>query len=312
VTVYLDVIWALNLMFDTLLLYLTAIILKRSPSMWRLILGGLLGSTIILLTFTPLHVYSSNPITKLLFSLVMVLIAFGYKRFRYFTMGLMTFYLTTFLVGGSLIGVHYFINFDFQLSSSVFLSSVKGFGDPISWLFVVIGFPLAWYFSKSNFEKIEITKIQYDQIVNVTIVIGEVKIECKGLVDSGNQLYDPISKWPVMFVSLKNKLNEVDPAFIQFAQQGNELLFGEEDIPESLAGKIRIIPCKVVGKEHQLILAFKPDEIIIEQQQEKIVTKKGLISFTMQELSSEDIFQCIVHPKLLTGSKSGASTTKVS
>ncbi|MEH7084530.1 sigma-E processing peptidase SpoIIGA, partial [Neobacillus drentensis] len=29
VTIYLDVIWALNLLFDSLLLYLTAIFLKR-------------------------------------------------------------------------------------------------------------------------------------------------------------------------------------------------------------------------------------------------------------------------------------------
>ena len=311
-TVYLDVIWALNFLFDTLLLYLTAIILRRSVSKWRLLLGGLLGSTIILLAFTPLHSFSSNPFTKLLFSIFMVFTVFGFKRFRYFSTGLMTFYLTTFLLGGSLIGIHYFVNFDFQLSTSVLLASVKGFGDPISWLFVVLGFPLAWHFSKSNFDKIETTKIHYDQLVSVTIVINELKFHCKGLVDSGNQVYDPISKLPVMFVSLKNRIDELDPAIQQLALDADDVLFGTKKIPEQLEGKMRIIPCKVVGKEHQLIIALKPDEIIIELQQERIVTKKGLISFTMQELSSDDSFQCIVHPKLLAGSKSGSSTTKVS
>lgn len=307
-TVYLDVIWALNFMFDSLLLYLSAIILKRTVSKWRLIFGGLLGSFIILLAFTPLHAYSSHPVTKLLFSILMVLIVFGYKRFRYFFTGLMTFYLTTFLVGGSLIGVHYFINFDLQLSSSVLLTSVKGFGDPISWMFVLLGFPVAWHFSKSGFEKVEIAKIQYDQIVSVTIIINDMELKLKGLVDSGNQLYDPISKSPVMFVSIKNRMDEIDPALIRLAENPDALLFGDEKVSTSLEGKMRIIPCKVVGKEHQLIIAIKPDEIIIEQQQERIITKKGLISFTMQELSSEDSFQCIVHPKMLSGQKSGAST----
>jgi stage II sporulation protein GA (sporulation sigma-E factor processing peptidase) len=308
VAVYLDVIWALNFMFDSLLLYLSAIILKRTVSKWRLIFGGLLGSFIILLAFTPLHTYSSHPVTKLLFSILMVLIVFGYKRFRYFFTGLMTFYLTTFLVGGSLIGVHYFINFDLQLSSSVLLTSVKGFGDPISWMFVLLGFPVAWHFSKSGFEKVEIAKIQYDQIVSVTIIINEMELKLKGLVDSGNQLYDPISKSPVMFVSIKNRMDEIDPAFIRLAENPDALLFGDEKVSTKLEGKMRIIPCKVVGKEHQLIIAIKPDEIIIEQQQERIITKNGLISFTMQELSSEDSFQCIVHPKMLSGQKSGAST----
>ena len=86
----------------------------------------------------------------------------------------MTFYLTTFLVGGALIGTHYFVNFDFQLSSSVMLASVKGFGDPISWLFVILGFPLPGIFPNPMIDKIETVKIQYDQIVNVTIVLDEI------------------------------------------------------------------------------------------------------------------------------------------
>ena len=70
----------------------------------------------------------------------MVFTVFGYKRFKFFLTGLMTFYLATFLIGGSLIGIHYFIQFDMNLSTSLVLANVKGFGDPISWLFVVVGF----------------------------------------------------------------------------------------------------------------------------------------------------------------------------
>src|SRR5690606_10931898 len=115
---------------------------------------------------------------------------------------LMTFYLTTFLIGGSLIGIHYFIQFDFDLASSVALASIEGFGDPISWLFVLLGFPLVWHFSRQQFEMIEMTKIQYDQIVTVELELGGMQLKLKGLVDSGNQLYDPISKIPVMIASI--------------------------------------------------------------------------------------------------------------
>ncbi len=311
VAVYLDVIWALNFLFDTLLLYLTAIILKRQIVKWRLILGGLLGSIIILLAITPFHTYSSHPLTKLLFSILMVLIAYGYKKFRFFVTGLMTFYLTTFLVGGTLIGTHYFVKFDLELSSSVMVASVKGFGDPISWLFVMLGFPLAWHFTKSNFDKIETVKIQYDQIVNVTIVLDETTIQCKGLVDSGNLLFDPISKSPVMFVSVNKMLDELPSPILKLANNPEAILFGNESVPENIEGKMRIIPCKVVGKEQQLIIAIKPDHIIIERENERMTITKGLISFTLQELSGEDSFQCIVHPKMLAGSIA-TSTAKVS
>jgi stage II sporulation protein GA (sporulation sigma-E factor processing peptidase) len=311
VTVYLDVIWSLNLLFDSLLLYLTAIILKRKIVKWRIFLGGLLGSIIILLAVTPFQAYSGHPLTKLLFSIFMVLIAYGYKKFRFFFTGLITFYLTTFLVGGALIGTHYFVNFDFELSSSVMIASVKGFGDPISWLFVMLGFPIAWHFTKSNMDKIETVKIQYDQIVNVTIFLDELKLTCKGLVDSGNLLFDPISKSPVMFVSVTKLLNELPQPIIKLANNPEAILFGNESIPENIEGKMRIIPCKVVGKEQQLIIAIKPDQIIIERENESVVITKGLISFTMQDLSGEDSFQCIVHPKMLAG-LSETSSTKVS
>ncbi|PAE26931.1 sigma-E processing peptidase SpoIIGA [Bacillus sp. 7894-2] len=311
-TVYLDVIWALNFMFDSLLLYLTAIILKRETGLWKIFAGGFIGSIIILLAFTPFQEYSGHPFTKLLFSIVMVLVVFGFKRLRYFVKALMTFYFATFLVGGSLIGIHYFINFDFKLSSSVMMASIKGFGDPISWLFVVIGFPLAWHFSKRNVEGIEMTKIQYDSLILVRVVINETEYCFKGLIDSGNQLYDPISKMPVMFISIKDRLDEFPPEISKMAGNPEDIIVGSESIGADWEHKMRVIPCKVVGQEHQLIIGFKPDRILFEKENEIIEAERGLISFSMQQLSSDDSFQCIVHPKMLTGRSTIKPDTKVS
>ena len=63
----------------------------------------------------------------------------------------MTLYVSTFLIGGALIGVHYFIQFDSQLNTKVLLSNVSGFGDPISWLFVLIGFSACLAFLKEKY-----------------------------------------------------------------------------------------------------------------------------------------------------------------
>ena len=261
--VYLDIIWLLNFLFDSLLLYLTALILKRDFRYWRLFLGGLIGSFIILLSITPLNAYSSHPIIKLLFSVLMIISVFGYKRFKYFFSNLMVFYLITFLVGGSIIGIHYFLQFDMHLSSSVFLANVKGFGDPISWLFIVIGFPLAWHFTKKNFDRIETVKIQSHQLMNLEIMIGENTYSFKGLVDSGNQLFDPISKMPVMFVSVKNLIEELPEDLKSITLNSEQLMMGSEEIAHEWEHRMRIIPYKVMGQEHQLIIALKPDKIIL-------------------------------------------------
>jgi stage II sporulation protein GA (sporulation sigma-E factor processing peptidase) len=311
--VYLDVIWALNLLFDSLLLYLTAIFLKRRIQIWRLLAGGFIGSLIILLSFTPLNAYTSHPISKLICSMLMVLCTFGFKRFTFFFKALMTLYVSTFLIGGGLMGAHYFIQSDSELSVKVMSSSVKGFGDPISWLFVLIGFPLAWHFARKNVEGMEMTKIQFEQIVSVQLHIADEMMHFKGLVDSGNQLYDPLSKLPVMFVSLKSQ-SEAAPESIRrlAAADPEQFILGSQDMPDDWQNRLRIIPCRVVGQEHQLIIAIKPDLILIDHNADQYVCEKGLVSFTMQQLSAEDAFQCIVHPKMLTGPKRQGGAVKVS
>lgn len=238
----------------------------------------------------------------------MVLAAFGFKRVKYFFSSLMTLYLVTFVTGGALIGTHNIIQFDITLASNVAIGSIQGFGDPISWLFVFIGFPLAWHFSKSTLEKIEVAKIQYDQIVEVEIEVEGFAMECRGLVDSGNQLYDPLSKMPVMFVSIK-QMENIPEVMLQIARNSEAILLGEEALAPEWESKMRIIPYKVVGREHQLILAFKPDKIAINKNKEVFLVEKGLVSFTMQELSSDGAFQCIVHPKMAAGL---SHTSKVS
>ncbi|WP_251549073.1 sigma-E processing peptidase SpoIIGA [Neobacillus muris] len=311
-TVYLDVIWVLNLLFDSLLLYLTAIILKRKVRFWRVLAGGLLGSMIILLNFTSLGLYSSHPISKLLFSVIMVLLVFGYRRVSFFIKALMTFYVATFLIGGALMGVHYFIQYDSRLTAEVLRSSVEGFGDPISWGFVLIGFPIAWHFSKKSIETMEMTKIRYDQIVSVILNMDGQAYHYKGLVDSGNQLYDPVSKMPVMFVSVKKQWELTPDPIKKLAENPDPLEVDDHALPEEWQNRLRIVPCRVVGQEHQLIFAIKPDLILIEHNGTQYLCEKGLVSFTMQELSAEDAFQCIVHPKMLTGRKQQGDSEKVS
>lgn len=310
--IYLDVIWALNLIFDAFLLYLTGIILKQQVRFWRVALGGFIGSTIILLTITPFYAVAGHPASKLFFSVLMVLVVFGYKRWRQFSKALMTFYVTTFLLGGTLTGVHYFLGFDLDLSENVAIAQIKGYGDPISWLFVLLGFPLAWHFSRRSVEQFEMTKIHYESLAEVEILFMGKIFRLKGMIDSGNQLYDPISKMPVMVVSIASLKNEIPLEIVKLAENPDGILSGEWIYSGELEEKMRIIPCKVVGREHQLIVAFSPDGIKITSNNEVYEARKGLVSFTAQELSSDGSFDCIIHPKMMTGQAKTDVSIKVS
>ena len=299
--VYVDVIWLLNWLFDCLLLYWTAVILKRRVPFWRLLAGGFIGSLIILLAFTSNAAWVDDMYMKFLFSIFMVLTVFGFHRLKAFLKSLGTLYFITFLSGGILLGLHYFFSFQVANMSTGTQLGMNRFGDPMSWLFVIVGFPLAWQFSKRTINGMEMTKLHYEQLVTVTLQVGDFQAEYKGLIDSGNQLYDPISKAPVMIVSILGKETDIPIDMLNLFENPDKVLEQDDATEYTWADRIRVIPYKVIGQNHQLLTAIKPDILHIQQGEKVYKVTNGLISFTLQQLSAEDTYQCIVHPKMLTG-----------
>ena len=300
-TVYVDIIWLLNWLFDCLLLYWTVVILKSRVPFWRILAGGFIGSIIILLAFTSYAAWVDDIYMKFLFSIFMVLMVFGFNRFKLFVKQLATLYFVTFLSGGILLGLHYFFSFQVADMSTSTQLGMNRFGDPMSWFFVIVGFPLAWQFSKRTLNGMEMTKLHYEQLVTVTFQIGDFQAEYKGLIDSGNQLYDPISKSPVMIVSISGKENDIPTDMLTLFENPDKLITQDELADYSWADRIRVVPYKVIGQNHQLLTAIKPDSLHIQHDNKIYKVTHGLISFTLQQLSAENTYQCIVHPKMLTG-----------
>lgn len=102
------------------------------------------------------------------------------------------------------------------------------------------------------------------------------------LMDSGNSLFDPVSKRPVCIVQ-----KEV------FAQLG---LF---DRPE----KFRLIPYHSVGRQHGLLQAAAVEEMYLQKGGEKLKRKNVLLALSDQPLSGEGRYQMLLHPALLEETK---------
>lgn len=301
--VYLDIIWMLNLLIDSLLLWITAIFLKRSAQPIRIILGGVFGSLLIIAAITPFSTYAAHPLVKALVSVGMILTTFGYKRFATFLSNLLTFYFATFLMGGILLGAHYFLTFDMELKSTVVIQSIRGYGDPVSWLFLLGAFPIAWHFSKRRINAITISNIQYDILIDVSIVINGIILQLKGLIDSGNQLYDPISKTPVMIVSIHSIIEKIPSEVLAIVDDKNHFYDSVSSLPSEWSSIMRLIPAKSLGKNNQLLCAFKPEKIEFHTDGCTSL-KKALVVFTTQSLSKDESFQCIIHPYMTAGAAS--------
>lgn len=263
--------------------------------------GACIGSTIVIFAFTPFAYIMTHPLIKLLYSLLIVYTTFGFVRFRTFTQTILTFYFVTFMVGGGLVGTHFFLQTNEMMNGLVSTKSVA-YGDPISWLFVVLGFPVMYYFSKKRIADVEVTKIHYEQIVKVRVQIDTLDIEIDGLIDSGNQLYDPLTKTPVMIMNISSFENILPEWLIEQVGSKNEI----PHIPETdleWSTRLRLIPYRAVGVNHQFLWAIKPDAIHIYHEGKVIIPNKVFIGLNADPLSTNEEYQCILHSKLLLSQK---------
>jgi stage II sporulation protein GA (sporulation sigma-E factor processing peptidase) len=257
--------------------------------------------------FTPWSVFMLHPAVKLLFSVGMVVVTFGFKRIRYFLENLLTLYFSTFAVGGGLMGLHFMFDEQYLIFEGTSATVGYEYGDPVSWLFVLIGFPVLFYFSKMRMEDLKMKNITFDQLVAVQVSINEQVFSLKGLIDSGNQLYDPLSQTPVMIITADAMRGMVPVELLEAAKDAESMDFYEH-IPEEWQPRLRIIPYRTVGHSGQFMIAFKPESVVVQHKEEFIHIHKVLIGISHTALSPEDLYQCIVHPKLLViGTVSPAS-----
>ncbi|QPC46265.1 sigma-E processing peptidase SpoIIGA [Mangrovibacillus cuniculi] len=297
-TIYADAIWVLNFGMDSLLLWMTARFLKRKIGVLRILLGGFIGSSIVLFSFFPSLDWTQSIPSKIALSFLMILATFGRSRIKTFLKRLFTFYLATFLAGGALLGIHYLITFELSFQAAYHLANQKGFGDPVSWLFIILVLPLVWFFSTGTVRTLETTKIQHDQKFTVSLSLGEFHWKGTGLLDTGNKACDPVSGTPVIVVSIKDSKELFPKEFVHWVSQEDEQLHHLEELSDSLKDKIRMIPATSLGRQNQLLIGFKADEVEILSEKEYMRAKRVLLVFTMRSLSADKEFDVILHQKM--------------
>ncbi|SDM63144.1 stage II sporulation protein GA (sporulation sigma-E factor processing peptidase) [Fictibacillus solisalsi] len=296
---YLDVIWFLNFCIDFLLIVLTGMVLKRKMQKWRLITGSLIGSSYVLLLFVPSEISMYHPLIKFGFSLLIMAVSFGFKKFSYFIKNVGMFYFVSFVTGGGLFAAHYFLQSDLSIMQGVLATRGTGKGDVLSWAFVCIGFPAVWLFSKRRVDDIKVQKLHYTELVQVEIRMDDTTIHATGLIDSGNKLHDPITKVPVMILDMNEHYTEFPEEIISFTKDIHAFSDGET-CAHPWEARLRIVPFRAVGKDNDFLPAIKPDEVRIISKTGKFSCTKVLIGFSYTSLSSENNFSCIVHPEVMS------------
>jgi stage II sporulation protein GA (sporulation sigma-E factor processing peptidase) len=299
---YLDLIWLLNFLIDFLLLWMTGLFRKVEVKKWRLCLAAMIGSSYVLFLFLPplLPLYTFG--VKILLSMLIVIVAFGFGSFQKFLLSFFMFYFVSFVTGGGLLGAHFLLQSNSRLIQGMVATQTNGYGNQITWLFILIGFPIMYWFSKSRWREIEVIKGKADALTKVRVHIPNHIIECTGLIDTGNQLYEPITKVPVMLIEsvcFKNKLPGDVLEQINKKTDMAQLDFHTFEFSSEWMNRLRLVPYRGVHSGMELMLTLKPDQVEIIQGDVQYCTKRVLIGLHSDSLSRDGVFQAIVHPALV-------------
>ena len=178
---YIDLFFIFNVIMDYIIIMSTSILLKRRTSYIRMILSSLLGGISSLVLFTSLN----KIVIEIVSIVIMILISFGYKGIRYLINNILYMYILSTLLGGII------YLFNIKVSNSMFLTYL---------IIIVISIEVMILYIKENKKMRSI----YNNYYKVDIYFKDrEKLSLIGFVDTGNNLYDPYKKRPVIIVPNK-------------------------------------------------------------------------------------------------------------
>lgn len=228
--VYVDVLVILNTLVNYFILLAVRSITHSYTKRWRIVLGAFIGGISSLLLFLE---YLSIIMTmlKVLSGVVMIAATFGIKPIKQFFKNFFFLFAITFLFGGVTYAIYIFFDKDILIYSN----GIIYFDVDITFLVIcsVVSYIVITLIARLTDKKSPRQKEYY-----VTVENNGKTISCLGLMDTGNNLREPFSDYPVVMAD-KEMFNRI---------YSNE--------------SIRVIPVSTVNGE-SIIRAFKPQKITI-------------------------------------------------
>lgn len=300
--VYLDLIFLANLLIDGAILSVTARIRHIRPNVWRLSASAALGASYVVMMIAPSLSFMFTFAVKCLFSIAMIAVAFGFGGLQTFMRNLGTFYVVSFAVAGGMFGIHYFMQSPGEVMNGIVVTSSGGlaYRVHIGILFIALTFaPLVWMF-KSVFVSAKRKKEMTHYLAEVRIRIDDFESVCTGLIDTGNQLYDPLTRTPVMVMEAAQYSDVLPDTWLSRIKQCevDQLVAGIGEDSFVWQDRLRLIPYRGVNRGTQFMLALKPDKVVIVHNDTEIVNEKVLIGLDGGKLCADGSYQAIIHPTL--------------
>jgi len=274
--VYIDVLFAVNLIFNYLLLWMTGLLLKRHPKTVRLLAVSVLGALYAVLSFFMSDSFACRLPAKLCIGALMALCAFRPETLRSGIRYICVFYATVFVLGGMAFAFFYFSDSAASLGTLMH-NGILYVNLPVYLLALVT--LLCYVLLRVAYAVGTRCHLLSRRIVPIGIQYRGKTVHLQGYRDSGNLLRDEISGKSVIIAEWKS----VAP------------LFGERSLQAAIkenAGFI-FIHYHTIG-ETAALPAFLPDALYREQGKHRAMVAPIYVGLVDRNLDYERSWNAIL------------------
>lgn len=294
-TVYADVLWVINFLLDLTILWATARFGCFLTSWPRLLLAAVLGAFYgVGLLFPALAPLYALPVV-VLFSVLLLVLAFGVLSGRRFAWLLASFYLISAAMGGLVLMLRSLLG--------------KGLGEQAAAAWLLPALLLAAGLVRLGVGGFRQMLRRFGLLSRVEISFDGQKISLPCFLDTGNNLRDPLQQRPVMLVEMSALRRVLPPAlWHQLAELYQKE--GEAARPYQVwlncqnfawSKRLLLLPFTSVGESRGLLLGFVPEKLQFQLADGRNVECAQEVVLGISPLPLRGLRGCraIIHPEAL-------------
>ncbi len=301
--VYIDVVWGVNFVMDGVLLLTTCWILHRPVRIWRITTATIVGASYGMLLFFPVYTVLTNWFGKAVITIVMVGIGVGWRNFLDLARVCVIFFCVSFVFAGAAIALH------FALPEVTIAKVGAVAGNHISiitsmeTLTLFVTLPIGLFGTQYVIRHMRKVGARAGLFYTVFAKFGACQVGCTGLMDSGNQLRDPVMRRPVIFVDADVMLPILPKELAKAIQCGKDPVLALSNLTQQeMETRFTLVPYRGAGGVQQLAVAVQPDEVVLERSGHQYPVKEHcLFAIHRAPLSIDKTFQALLHIELVTG-----------
>lgn len=282
--VYADIVFFINALMNYLLLWATARLLRRQLTPGRGLAAALLGAAYAVGLLLPGLASLYSGAGKLVFAGFMLAVAFP-GGVRQWARAGACFLCLTWLVAGAAFAAHFLLgagSTDGPVRWWVLLVAAVGCAGPVR---------LVWHLGSRQ-------QWRRSHCLPVEVVVGAGRVQLVALLDTGNQLSDPLTGLPVI-VAEHAVLAPLLPAELALAPAERMLELAAGGLPPALSTRLRVVPYRGLGGSSGLMVGFRPDRVVLQVAGVTVACDRVVVAVCDHALSADGAYQALIPPELL-------------